>query len=228
MSLSNVLAQSTAIKKNAKGGTMWRGIFPRDERFFDLLQRAAENGCASSHQLVRLMVEYKSPQTVALRIKDLEHQGDEITHELIRKLDQTFVTPLDREDIHTLAHVIDDVVDLIEAVADRLVIFKIPQPTPEAQELARLIHQAMEEICRGVALLGAKGNEIIYKHCIEIKRIEGMADQLNRQAIAQLFEQERDPLAVIKWNEIYALLEEATDRCEDVANILESVVLKHA
>ena len=207
---------------------MWRGIFPKEERFFGLLLRAAQNGCAGAEQLVQLMTEYKSPQEVAQRIKEIEHQGDEITHELIKRLDQTFVTPIDREDIHTLAGVIDDVVDLIEAVSDRLVLFKISQPTPAARELARLIHQAMEEICRAVALLGAKSQDVIYKHCVEIKRIEETADQSNREAIAHLFEEERDPIAVIKWNEIYEFLEEATDRCEDVADIVESIVLKHA
>ena len=207
---------------------MWRGIFPKEERFFGLLLRAAQNGCAGAEQLVQLMTEYKTPQPIAQKIKEIEHQGDDLTHELIKKLDQTFVTPLDREDIYMLAGVIDDVMDLIEAVADRLVLFKITQPTPAAQELARLIQQAMEEICRGVALLGAKRQGIIYQHCVEIKRIEEQADQLNREAIGHLFDEERDPISVIKWNEIYEFLEEATDRCEDVANILESIVLKHA
>jgi hypothetical protein len=207
---------------------MWRGIFPKDERFFALLLRAAQNGCAGAERLVQLMTHYESPQTAAQTIKEIEHQGDEITHELIRKLDQTFVTPLDREDIHRLAGAVDDVIDFIEAVSDRLVLFKIPQPTHAAIELAQLIHQAMEEICRSVALLGTKGQDLIYKHCIEIKRLEERADQLNREAIARLFEQQSDPISVIKWNEIYEFLEEATDRCEDVANILESIVLKHA
>ncbi len=207
---------------------MWKGIFPKEGRFFELLLQAAQNGREGAKHLVELTTHYQAPQDVAKKIKAIEHQGDEITHELIRRLDQTFVTPIDREDIHRLAGVIDDVVDLIEAVADRMVLFKIPQPTRAAQELAELIHQAMEEICRGVAVLSAMGNDKIYQHCIDIKKIEERADQLARESIAHLFEQEKDPIALIKWNEIYQILEEATDRCEDVANILESIVLKHA
>lgn len=206
---------------------MWRGIFPKDERFFELLLQAAENGRAGADQLVQLMAQYASPQTAAQTIKEIERNGDEITHELIRRLDQTFVTPLDREDIYMLAGAIDDVIDLIEAVSDRLVLFKISQPTHAAHELAKLIHVATGEICQSVALLRSKRQDIIYQHCAEIKSIEERADQLNREAIARLFEEERDPIAVIKWNEIYEFLEEATDRCEDVANILESIVLKH-
>jgi len=208
---------------------MWRGIFSREERFFELLSRSAENVHASATRLVELMSQEEPPPQIAQAIKECEHQGDELTHEILKKLDQTFITPIDREDIHTLACIIDDVLDLIEAVADRMMLFKITRPTEAAQRLARLIHQATEEICRGVALLGkAKDHEIIYKHCVEIKRIEEEADHINREATAQLFEEERDPIAVIKWHEIYEFLEEALDRSEDVANILESVVLKHS
>jgi len=208
---------------------MWHGIFSKEGRFFELLLRSAENVYASAAQLVELMTPEEASPEIAKNIRDLEHKGDEFTHEIIRKLDQTFITPIDREDIHTLACVIDDVLDLIEAVADRMVLFKITRPTTAARELAQLIHRATKEICQGVALLGkAKDHEIIYKHCVEIKRIEEEADRVNREATAQLFEEERDPITVIKWHEIYEFLEEAMDRSEDVANILESVVLKHA
>lgn len=208
---------------------MWHGIFSKEGRFFELLLRSAENVYASAAQLVELMTPEEPSHKIAKNIKDLEHKGDEFTHEIIRKLDQTFITPIDREDIHTLACVIDDVLDLIEAVADRMVLFKITRPTAAARELAQLIQSATKEICQGVALLGkAKDHEIIYKHCVEIKRLEEEADHINREATAQLFEAEHDPITVIKWHEIYEFLEEAMDRSEDVANILESVVLKHA
>jgi len=163
----------------------------------------------------------------AKQIKKIEHDGDTITHNIIQKLDKTFITPIDREDIHELASALDDVLDLIEAVSDRIVIFKIQKSTPAAQKLAEILEQCAEEIVKAVAALEDISSEIIDNYCIEVDRLESEADRASRDAIAGLFENEKNPIEVIKWKEIYEFLEDATDCCEDVADILESVVLKH-
>ena len=205
---------------------MWRGIFPKEERFFGLLLRAAENGRAGAEQLVQLMTDYDSPQMVAQKIKEVEHQGDELTHELLTKLDQTFVTPLDREDIHALSSSLDDVLDLIDEAASRMMLFKLNTPWPPAIELAKIIVRCSNQIVTAVSSLEEKDS--VLQHCIELNRLENEADHVGRNALAQLFEQERDPIVIIKLKEIYEDLEGAIDKCEDVANVLESVVVKSA
>lgn len=174
-----------------------------------------------------MISEGKNLAEQAKQIKKIEHDGDTITHNIIKKLDQTFITPIDREDIHQLASAIDDVLDLIEAVADRIVIFKIQKSTPAAQKMAEILEKSTEEIAKGIAALENMSSEIIDKYCVEVDRLENEADRASRDAIAGLFENEKNPIEVIKWKEIYEFLEDATDCCEDVADILESVVLKH-
>jgi predicted phosphate transport protein (TIGR00153 family) len=205
---------------------MWK-VFPKEEPFFKMLLEAAENGLHASERLVQMMSCYQAPADDATAIKEAEHRGDELTHEIIRRLDRTFLTPIDREDIHALASIIDDVLDLVDAVADRMVLFKIPTPTEEARQLAELIQRSLQEVCRGIALLGKRDHSVIYQRCVEINRLENEADHVNRLAMAKLFESGDGPVEIIKWKEIYEYLEQATDRTEDVANILESIVLKN-
>ncbi len=202
-------------------------LFSKESLFFELVQQAAENGKLTAHKLLAMMQDYQNPSEQAKAIKDLEHQGDTLTHKLLRNLDQTFVTPIDREDIHALVSAMDDVVDMVEAVADRMVVFKIEKPTEEAQHLARLIYHSTEEIAKSAAALSQRVNDTIYTHCVEINRLENEADRVHRDAIAKLFESERDPIEIIKWKEIYEFLEEATDCCEDVADVLERIALKY-
>ena len=160
------------------------------------------------------------------RIKDLEHRGDEMTHNLLRKLNQTFITPFDREDIHRLASSIDDVLDFVNAASDRMVLYKIQNPPAAAVELAALIVRQGEEIAKAVSLLeSSKG---VMEHCVEVNRLEDEADRICRAAIAHLFDVEKDPITLIKFKELYEALETATDKAEDAANVLEAVVLKSA
>ncbi len=160
------------------------------------------------------------------RAEEYEHTGDRLTHDLIKKLNQTFITQLDREDIHQLASRLDDVMDLIEAAATRMALYKIKRCTPEAKRLAALIHESAEEIVRAVQKL--KDLKNILPHCVEIDRLENVADHVSRDAIAALFTGGHDPVEIVKWKEIYETLETATDRCEDVADVLERIVLKNA
>lgn len=201
-------------------------FIPRDEKFFDLFEEAAQNIFKAAKLLKDMLDNYSQAETKAKEIFDTEYEGDRITHEIIRHLNKTFITPLDREDIYNLASKLDDILDLIEATTDRMIIYKIEEPTIEARKLAGIIHRMAEVITWGVSNLKNLGH--VYDHCIEINRLENEADRVTRDAIGRLFEEEKDPIAVIKWKEIYETLEDTTDSCEDVANILESVVLKNA
>jgi uncharacterized protein len=201
-------------------------LIPREVKFFDMFAELS----ASLTEAARLLREtLENPRDLDLRaeqIQAVEHQGDKITHAIISKLNQTFITPFDREDIHRLASSLDDVLDFMNAAAVRLVMYKITQPPPEAAELAGLIVLQTEELAKGVSLLEKNG--AVMKHCDEINRLEDVADHVSRKAIADLFEREKDPIQLIKVKELYEVLEYATDKAEDAANVLEAIVLKSA
>lgn len=200
-------------------------LIPREEKFFEFFEKAATNILEGAKVLVQMTDEPGSDfQERWKRLEDLEHVGDKITHQIIRKLNRTFITPIDREDIHSLAVALDDVMDLIEASAARMSLYKIKQPTEEARKLAQVILKSAEEIVKAVANLERMDD--VMEHCIEINRLENMADDISREAIAGLFDKGHDPMDVIKWKEIYETMETATDRCEDVANIVETIALK--
>ncbi|MEA2163143.1 MAG: uncharacterized protein QOK37_1270 [Thermoanaerobaculia bacterium] len=162
----------------------------------------------------------------AHEIKEVEHKCDFLTHAIIQRLNQTFVTPMDREDIHSLARTLDDVMDAIDNAASLVPLYKIDRVRPGARELAKVIASSADEVRR--ALLALEKHEGVLQCAVEINRLENEADRIHQKAVGQLFDEERDPLAVMKWKEILDLLEEATDRCEDVANLLENVVVKHS
>lgn len=201
-------------------------LIPKDEAFFEMFQKDAHNMVEGSRLLKNMMEDYKNPLEQARRIKDIEHIGDGITHDIARRLNQTFITPIDREDIHGLASALDDILDLVEAVADRFVVFKVPKPTDTAIKLSNMLYQASVAVAAGVDALG-KPHTDVTECSVRVNSLENEADRLTRDAISALFESEKDPVAVIKWKEIYEAFEEGTDRCEDVANILERIALKH-
>jgi predicted phosphate transport protein (TIGR00153 family) len=173
------------------------------------------------------MDHFEDPVRSQKMIKDVEHKGDNLTHDLIKMLNKSFVTPFDREDIYALSGALDDIMDLIDASAQRIVMYNVEKPTPEAKELAFIILKSCQTLARAVALLGGK-LEPIYEYCVEVNALENEADRVCREAVSRLFDEEKDPIQLIKWKEIYETLERATDKCEDAANILESVVVKNA
>jgi predicted phosphate transport protein (TIGR00153 family) len=201
-------------------------ILPRDDSFFTLFSAMAENVHASAQGLLEMLEDFSSPKASADRIKALEHANDALTHNLMKRLNQTFITPFDREDIHELASKIDDVLDLIDAAAGRLIIYRVDRIRPGVTELAKVLCEATAQVAAAVRML--KKRKDILTHCIEINRLENEGDRICRSLIAGLFEQERDPVQIIKWKEIIEVLEIATDKCEDVANVIESVTLKSA
>lgn len=204
-------------------------IVPRDEEFFVLFERAAQNIHDGAEVLKDLLDNFEGVREKARIIEEIEHKGDTITHDIIKKLDTTFITPIDREDILALASSLDDIIDLVHGAARRIVLYKIAEPTPQAKELGFLILKSARELHRGIAKMG-KGRKLngVYEHCVEVNSLENEADRVCRDAIAHLFENEKNPVEIIKWKEIYETLETATDRCEDAANVLESVALKNA
>jgi predicted phosphate transport protein (TIGR00153 family) len=204
-------------------------LMPRESKFFDLFEESARNMVKVSQALKEMLNHWELIGGRVAEITEMEHQGDTITHQIIAQLHRTFVTPFDREDIALLAHTMDDVTDFIHAAADAMLIYKIDQPSQRGKELADIIVAAAEEVEKAVSGLRRRVElKGILERCVEINRLENMADRVFRAAMAELFDDTLDITQVIKWREIYEHMESATDRCEDVANVLEGVALKHA
>jgi len=203
------------------------GLIPKDEKFFVMFKEMTTTIIEGAQLLKDMMDHFENPQLSQKMIKDVEHKADQLTHDIIKKLNKSFVTPLDREDIYALSAALDDILDLIDASAQRIVMYNVEKTTPEARELAFLILKSCQTIDKAVALLGGK-LEPIAEYCMEVNSLENEADRVCREAISRLFDEEKDPIQLIKWKEIYETLERATDKCEDAANILESVVVKNA
>src|SRR5881396_654580 len=199
------------------------------EQFFDLLEQHADRTREAAALLAEMLAKQVDAAQQAERVKAVEHQGDEITHAVIERLHQTFITPIDRGDIHELISRMDDVLDLIEASAERIALYGIRTMEPEARELAEVLKKAVVEMGAAVGTLrDLKNRRRLLAHCTEINRLENLGDQLLRRAVARLFREGADPIHVVKWKEIYDYLENAIDRCEDVANVIEGVALEYA
>jgi predicted phosphate transport protein (TIGR00153 family) len=204
-------------------------FMPRNDRFFDLFEQSARNMVKTAEGLKAMVDTWENVDIRAGEIMELEHEGDSITHQIMALLNRTFVTPFDREDIALLAHVLDDVTDFIQAAADAMFVYKVDYPSQRAKELADVIVQAAVEVEKAIPQLRRLAQQKqILERCVEINRLENMADRIYRTAMAELFDNSTDMAYVIKWREIYEHMESATDRCEDVANVLEGVALKHA
>ncbi len=204
-------------------------FMPRDEKFFDLFEGSAHNMVQAAQRLNELVEKWDNVETRVNEITELEHQGDTFTHQIMERLHRTFVTPFDREDIALLAHSLDDVTDFIHASADAMIIYKVKPPGKRAKELAGIIIQAAKEVEKVVPQLRNR-NELrrVLEHCVELNRLENVADGIYRSALGELFDNPAEIADVIKWREIYDHMESATDRCEDVADVLEGVALKNA
>ena len=204
-------------------------LLPRQDKFFQLFVESGDNIVQAARALQEMVNAWQFIDSRIAEITELEHKGDAITHRIMAQLHRTFVPPFDREDIAALAHAMDDVVDLIHAAADAMFIYKVKEPTKRAQELAEIIVQGADEIAKAVGCLRRKAElKRLLDHCVELNRLENAADRVFRAAMAELFDDAVDIPLVIKWREIYEHMESATDRCEDVADVLEGVALKHA
>ncbi len=201
-------------------------FFSRSKKFFEMFGEAARNVHQGAKTLERMLHDFDGGADQWRAVEEYEHEGDKITHRIIQTLHQSGMTPGDREDIHKLATTLDDVLDLVEGAAFRMAMYRVIKPTPEAIRLASIIVRCAEQIVLGVSAL--PDFDRIQPHCIEINRLENEADEVSRAAIAMLFTGDTSPLDVIKWKEIYETMETATDRGEDVANLLEEIVLKRS
>jgi len=201
-------------------------FIPKEEKFFDMFISMAQNAHESSKLLTLMMEQPDKIRDTAESIKALEHKGDRMTHDLIVKLNKTFIVPIDREDIYGLSSKLDDVTDLIESIARRLVLFKVTEVSEAALELARILQRSTAAIVIAVSEL--QNGMKVMDPCIEINRLEDEADHIYHLALAKLFESEKDPIALIKWKELYEKLEASLDRCEDVANVIEGIIVKNA
>ncbi len=204
-------------------------FIPREESFFGFFEESTRNMVKAAESLKQLVDTWRDVEQNVGEITELEHQGDTITHQIIARLHRTFVTPFDREDIALLVNTLDDVTDFIHAASDAMFLYKVDPPGQRAKELAAILVQAAAEVEKAMPQLRHRGElKQILTRCVEINRLENMADKVFRSAMAELFDDSTDLAHVIKWREIYEHMESATDRCEDVANVLEGVALKHA
>jgi predicted phosphate transport protein (TIGR00153 family) len=202
-------------------------LIPREVRFFDLFEQQSQHIIKAAQLLHELVHHFADARAKAHAIKEVEHQGDQLTHEVVKRLNTTFITPIDREDIHALATRLDDVLDFIEAAAERLVVYRIKETTSACRAMAEVIVQQTHAMDRTIRCLRTM-DPSFHEHTVEVNRLENSGDNLLRDSLAALFEEQADPIEVIKWKEIYETMETVTDRCEDVVNVIEGIILKMA
>jgi uncharacterized protein len=208
---------------------MFGRLLPKEVSFFDFFEEHAALTVDGSNEFLSLVTSAANIEAKAKRIKEIEHETDVITHRCLEALHTTFITPIDPDNIHRLITRMDDVMDFIEAASERIALYELTVMTPEVKDLADVLTRASAEMLAVCKLLrNLKDPQTILKKCVDINRLENEADAILRRAVARLFKEEKDPILIIKWKEIYEDLETASDRCEDVANIIEGLVLEHS
>lgn len=208
---------------------MLRRLLPRETSFFDYFEKHAELTIQGARAFLEMVSGGTNPVARAAQIKEIEHEADVVTHTCVEALHKTFITPIERDAIYHLITRMDDIMDFVEAAAERIALYQLTEMTPEARALADVLVRAAEHVAAAVrGLSDMKNSREVLQRCIDINRLENEGDSILRNAVARLFRDAGDPIMIIKWKEIYENLENATDRCEDVANIIEGVVLEHA
>ena len=203
-------------------------FLPKTIDFFEIFDKIASNISKAASVFVSLMENFDDIDAKAKEIHELEQDGDVLTHDVMKKLNKTFITPIDREDLHALVSTLDDILDLIWAAADRLTVFKIKESTKEGIKMSKDLLTTVEFVHKAIKKLKEKNYSHVQEYCIEINKLENRIDRGFRDALGYLFDEIKDPILIIKWKEIYEHLEDASDKCEDVANVLEAIVLKNA
>jgi predicted phosphate transport protein (TIGR00153 family) len=208
---------------------MFGRFLPRETSFFDFFEQHAGLTIEGTKEFLSMVTTGANIAAKCRRISDIEHETDTITHRCVEALHKTFITPIDRDQIHRLITRMDDVMDFVEAAAERIELYELTVMTADVRDLADVLHRSamqVEAAMRGLRQL--KDPQATLKLCIDINRLENEADAILRRSVARLFKEEKDPIIVIKWKEVYENLESASDRCEDVANIIEGVILEHS
>jgi len=203
-------------------------VFSKKQDYFELFDKVAGNITNAATVLVAIMEHFTNLENWAREVHELEEEGDLLTHDIIKKLNRSFVSPIDREDIHALASTLDDILDFIWGTAERLAVFKMKESRKEAVVMSKELLATVELVHKAIKNLKEKNYARMQEHCIEINKLENRVDRYFRDALGSLFDEVTDPVLVIKWKEIYEHLENATDKCEDVADILESIAIKNA
>jgi predicted phosphate transport protein (TIGR00153 family) len=203
-------------------------LFPKQVDFFELFNAGAANVMKGSALMLTLMQDTDNATIIAKAIRETEKEGDVITHDIIKKLNKTFLTPIDREDLHALATRLDDIIDILWGCAERFTLFKLSTPAPTVIEMAKDLVTCTELIAKAVKKLEEKKFSFVQEYCVEINSLENRVDRAFRDSLVKLFDETTDPILIIKWKEVYELLEDSVDACEDVANIMEAIVLKYA
>jgi predicted phosphate transport protein (TIGR00153 family) len=208
---------------------MFGRLLPRETSFFDFFEEHAALTIEGTKEFLSMVSTAANIPAKCRRISDIEHETDTITHRCVEALHKTFITPIDRDQIHRLITRMDDVMDYVEAAAERIELYEITTMTNDVRDLADVLHRSAQQVEGAVrGLRDLKNPHATLKLCIDISRLENEADAILRRSVARLFKEEKDPIVVIKWKEIYENLESASDRCEDVANIIEGVILEHS
>lgn len=208
---------------------MFGRFLPKETSFFDYFEEHAELTVEGVKEFLSMVTTGANIETKARRIHDIEHETDVITHRCVETLHKTFITPIDRDNIHRLITRMDDIMDYVEAAAERMALYELTVMTPEVRDLADTLLRATQQVELALkGLRNLKNPQAVLKQCIDINRLENESDQVLRRAVARLFKEEKDPILIIKWKEVYENLENAADRCEDVANIIEGVILEHS
>jgi uncharacterized protein len=203
-------------------------LIPKEEKFFDLFEQQVKSLHEAATLFKSLVSNWSMNHEGVQKLRDIEHECDITTHEIMDKLNRTFVTPIDREDIHELATDLGDVVDIIQAISERMVLFRIDKTSEDLIEMARILEEAVSNLTKAVgSIRNLNRPRRILDYCIEINRLENRGDRTQERAIGNLFNNNLDPVEIIKWKEIYDSTEAAIDKCEDVANTIEGIVVKH-
>ena len=204
-------------------------LFPKEENFFEYFEELADKISEGGQLFVEMTQKKDYSEAIVTKLKQIEHEADGITHKTYERMHKTFLTPIDREDIYALVNKMDSIMDVIEATAIRIHLYKVKKPSNEIIIQARILNEAIKKVKSIVhALRNMKNSEMILSGCVEINTLENEGDVALRTIMADLFAQEKDAIELVKWKDIYQLLEEAIDVCEDVSNIVEGIVLKHA
>lgn len=204
-------------------------LIPKEVKFFDLLDQQAENAIAVSKYFHEIADNGVFDEASVKKMNDLESEGDTLCHEIIDMLNRTFITPLDREDIYTLTHELDDIVDFINSITSRMKLYKLPKADKELKQFATVMEEAVITLAKAVnGLRDMQRSRRILDYCIDINRLENLGDQLRDDSISALFDTEKDPILVIKWKGIYESAEVVLDKCEHVAKTIEEIVVKQS
>ncbi|HNX69297.1 MAG TPA: DUF47 family protein [Candidatus Omnitrophota bacterium] len=205
-------------------------LLPKECNFFDLFDKQADNAIEAATHFVKMVADLKVDNSEVEKMKDIEHRGDEMTHQIMDQLNKTFITPFDREDIHSLAKELDDIIDMLYTITKRLRVYKILSVDRNLTEFARVIEMSVRGVASAIkGLRNMKNQKDIVKACIEVNSLENLGDKMRDDMLGELFEKHaNDPIAVIKWKEIYQDAETVLDVCEDVVHMVESILVKHA